>query len=343
MTLNDITSVKYWYHPAEHTVDCTSSPANYMKPGSTTGDAYPASYIVFGLDTDDNGANDVWVVQYEAFDTDLSWQQDEITDTAGTFHAVDGSDFGTLADVKAFPDATCGTLGEATLTSVRANTGGWGLAAWPNYLANPLVTYVDDIEINTTNYAMEPLETAATTGGEVAFGPDITVNSYTVDSASQITASITIPADAVTGARNVAVHLLSAGTGTGIGVFTVNLVPYLTVTAPSAIDLGLMKKDADNPGIATPGSVDTNAPSWSVTAKDVKAENTGQMVTAGPTPLAALFQISNDGLEWVDAAPVGITYNQDGGISLPFYVSQYVANSDAAGSYKITITFTSTY
>jgi len=56
----------------------------------------------------------------------------------------------------------------------------------------------------------------------VSFGSEITVNSYDVDSDTQITADVSIAADAATGARDVSVTT-TAGTGTlsGSGGFTV--------------------------------------------------------------------------------------------------------------------------
>ena len=54
----------------------------------------------------------------------------------------------------------------------------------------------------------------------VSFGAGITVNSYTVNSATQITANITIAGAAATGARDVSVTT-PGGTGTLTGGFTV--------------------------------------------------------------------------------------------------------------------------
>ncbi len=59
---------------------------------------------------------------------------------------------------------------------------------------------------------------------EVSFGPGITVNSFTVDNATQITASISISGAAVLGARDVSVTN-AAGTGTLTGGFTVDQAP----------------------------------------------------------------------------------------------------------------------
>jgi hypothetical protein len=68
------------------------------------------------------------------------------------------------------------------------------------------------VTITGTNF------TAATS---VTFGSLITVNSFTVNSATQITASITIGRSAVTGTRNVSVTN-GGGTGTKRAGFRVN-------------------------------------------------------------------------------------------------------------------------
>ena len=54
----------------------------------------------------------------------------------------------------------------------------------------------------------------------INFGDSITVNSFSVDSAAQITANITIDADAITGSRDVSVST-PGGTVTMSGGFTV--------------------------------------------------------------------------------------------------------------------------
>jgi hypothetical protein len=58
----------------------------------------------------------------------------------------------------------------------------------------------------------------------VSFGSGITVNSFTVDSDSQITASITVSGSATVGSRDVSLTN-AAGTGTLTGGFTVNQTP----------------------------------------------------------------------------------------------------------------------
>ena len=66
----------------------------------------------------------------------------------------------------------------------------------------------------------------------VSFGADITTNSFTVDSATQITASITIGGSAAPGLRNVSVTT-PAGTATLPNGFTVVAMPSISSVSPS--------------------------------------------------------------------------------------------------------------
>jgi len=173
----------------------------------------------------------------------------------------------------------------------------------------------------------------------VSFGAGITVNDYVVDSATQITASITIAAAAGAGVRDVSVTT-PEGTATKTSGFTV-VAATITVTAPTGFSLGYMTAGATTTGTTTAGSVETNAQNWQVTAKDEKGgANAGKMVS-GSTPLTAKFQISKTasagGL--VNADDPGLIYTQADG-TLPFHVSQAVAGDAAPGAYTITITLT---
>jgi len=152
--LNDFTSGSYWYYPAEYTV--SQSGVN-MKTGDPDGDAYPTGYMTYYLDTHGelasdppDGIADVWVVQYEAFDSTRTWQQDTVSDTLGNFHVEgytesnynQGDGPGSLSEVKddvAPTGSGLSELGEATLLSVRVETGGW--VASGDYVGNPLATY----------------------------------------------------------------------------------------------------------------------------------------------------------------------------------------------------------
>ena len=72
--------------------------------------------------------------------------------------------------------------------------------------------------------------TGATT---VSFGPGITASSFTVNSATQITANICIVVNAATGARDVSVTT-TGGTGTGTALFTVVPPPTVTNVNPAS-------------------------------------------------------------------------------------------------------------
>jgi len=65
-----------------------------------------------------------------------------------------------------------------------------------------------------------------TDASAVSFGEGITINSYTVDSQTQITANISIDSIASTGSRNVSATT-SGGTGTKSGGFTVSGPPEI--------------------------------------------------------------------------------------------------------------------
>jgi len=74
----------------------------------------------------------------------------------------------------------------------------------------------------------------------VDFGAGITVNSYTVNGATQITASVTIAAGAAPGTRNIAITT-GGGTGTGNNLFTVTVpapAPTITSVSPTSAAQG---------------------------------------------------------------------------------------------------------
>ncbi|MGB8708073.1 MAG: hypothetical protein WCD72_09070, partial [Dehalococcoidia bacterium] len=100
--------------------------------------------------------------------------------------------------------------GTPTVTSVNPNSGTQGQA-------------LPAVIITGTNF------TGATA---VSFGAGITVNSFPVNSATQITANISIAGAAAVGARNVSVTT-PGGTGTLPNGFTVNAVPPGTPTVTS--------------------------------------------------------------------------------------------------------------
>ena len=164
-------------------------------------------------------------------------------------------------------------------------------------------------------------------------GTGVSAGAVTFTSSTNISATFTIAADAAAGARSVTVTV--AGKQSNAVDFTVN--SFITVTAPSAINLGAMAAGATTSGASSAnGTVTTNTASWQVTARDEKGTNTGFMINGGSTPLTNKFQVSKDNSTWANA-DTGITYNSS---PLPFYGRQAVIQADPGGSYTITITFT---
>ena len=118
---------------------------------------------------------------------------------------------------------------------------------------------------------------------------------------------------------------------------TGEVLPFIEVTAPSNINLGIMAVGNNNGVSDTPGSVLCNAEFWQVMAEDQKETDRGYMV-AGANALGSIFQISEDGLVYEPANP-GITYAGNP-TTLPLYVEQEITQDDLTGPYIITITFT---
>ena len=81
-------------------------------------------------------------------------------------------------------------------------------------------------------------------GAVVSFsGLGVTVNSTTVNSATQITVNITIAAGAATGARDVTVTNADAGLDAQIGAFTVNATPTVASTSPAGRGQGAVSQN----------------------------------------------------------------------------------------------------
>jgi Tfp pilus assembly protein PilV len=82
------------------------------------------------------------------------------------------------------------------------------------------------------------------TGAGSSFsGSNVTVNSTTFVSSSQLTANITISSIAAVGARDVTVVNPDSGVGVGIGVFTVNALPAVTSTSPASRGQGAVAQN----------------------------------------------------------------------------------------------------
>lgn len=170
----------------------------------------------------------------------------------------------------------------------------------------------------------------------------ITASDLAVVDATHITATFATATLADAGARNVYVTV-AGKTSTDEVTFTV--VAFITVGAPSAIDLGYMTAGTTVTGTSTAaGTVVSNyATDWSVAAIDEKVGDpvaTGYMTIdgTGGTKLAEKFEMNNTEGDYTDA-DVALNYTTKPA-TLPFYVSQVVAADATAGAYTITITFT---
>jgi hypothetical protein len=179
-----------------------------------------------------------------------------------------------------------------------------------------------------------------TGASSVSFGSGIAV-SFTVNSATQITATLTIASSATAGTRDVSVTV-SGATGTKTAAFSVTAITF-SITAPSGISLGNMARNQTTAGHSTtPGSVSTNAANWQVVAKDANTgANAGHMQHGSSTRLLNQLEIGKSSSTCNTNAgdSVGLVYTPSDGTSLTFYVEQTVDPSDSAGDYTITIAF----
>ena len=91
--------------------------------------------------------------------------------------------------------------------------------------------------------------TGFASGTNVSFGAGITVNSVHFDSASQMTATITVAAGATPGARDVIVTNTDGGAVTKTAAFTVNAAPTVGSLSPS-----VLKRNTTNQSIVVTGT-----------------------------------------------------------------------------------------
>jgi hypothetical protein len=182
---------------------------------------------------------------------------------------------------------------------------------------------------------------------------DATYNSWGTTNATTIGASITgpgaplvtyIPFNSPTPPPIISTN--SSGTmpvtGTIVG-------PTISVTAPATY-IWTLWKVGDNYGSDVQGSVSVvnlgsaNSVNWQVVAQDLGTDY-GFMRTTGNVALANKFEISKDDSNFYYADTPGITYTGNTLTTttpLDFYGYQKVTNTDAAGTYQMTITFTAT-
>ncbi len=169
--------------------------------------------------------------------------------------------------------------GSATFTAETKNIGGTFTAI----ASSPVVTVSSHPTVTSTNPSSRGqgaliqnitiTGTGFVNGATAAFsGAGITVNSTTFNSATSLTANISIAAGATVGARDVTVTNPDTGSGTGTGIFTVNLGPTVTSASPNMGVQGATALSVDITG------TDFSAGSWA--AGDVTFSGTGITVNS---------------------------------------------------------------
>ncbi len=201
------------------------------------------------------------------------------------------------------------------------------------YSASPIA-----VTITGTGFIQDSEEASSVTFS----GTGVTAVITDVVSATSITAGVTITAGALQGARDVSVTVAGKTGTSATALFTVT--SYITVNAPANFSLGLMTVGvAKEVASGTPGTSASNYSTWTVTAKDanVTPSTKGYMLlNVSPfTPLTNKLLIGK-ATGPTAVADTGFSYDANA-TSLPLYASQTVAVGDSAGTYTITITFTS--
>jgi hypothetical protein len=126
------------------------------------------------------------------------------------------------------------TVGSGNVTVVNPDAGsGLGTNVF-TVNALPTVTTATSGGQGATNLNVVITGTGFLNGAGASFsGSGITVNNTTFNSATQLTASVTIASNAATGTRTVTVLNPDGGSGVGTNKFTVNAAPTITSLAPS--------------------------------------------------------------------------------------------------------------
>jgi hypothetical protein len=125
-----------------------------------------------------------------------------------------------------------------------------------------------------------------------------------------------------------------------------------TFTAPSSVTLTTFDV-GDNTGSATTaGNIDTNTSGWTLTVQDSKTYNNGYMTKDGADLADAVvldspIQVGTTavGVGTIASYQTALQGQADYGnptatFSIPLYVKQTIIETDQAGSYQITLTYT---
>jgi len=183
----------------------------------------------------------------------------------------------------------------------------------------------------------------------VSFGAGITTNSYTVSSATQLTATITIAAGAATGLRDVSVTTHD-GTGTRIGGFTVVAAPLAPLAPTQPTSLISTSPSHSSSGGGVPTVPQGPAPISNITVENISLSSakvgpgapvtvTANVVNKGTADGSSRIKLYVNGQE---EAHQGVTLSSGSSTPVKFIVSRdepgtysvYVG-SIAAGSFEV--------
>lgn len=126
-----------------------------------------------------------------------------------------------------------------------------------------------------------------------------------------------------------------------------------TFTQPGGVSLTLAVGDVTG-NSSTPGSIDTNTSGWTLSVADAKTYNNGYMTvggtdSAGAVKLGSAIQVGTTAVTVGTIAAYQTALQAQAGYgvptstySIPLYVKQTVSETDQAGSYSITLTYTFT-
>jgi prepilin-type N-terminal cleavage/methylation domain-containing protein len=223
----------------------------------------------------------------------------QITATGGsggnlwTGTGLDGLTIDPNAGLISGTPAAAGTF-TATIT-VTDNLGDVSQRAYPltiNALPTVTSTNPNSRGQGATNQNVTINGTGFVNGAVASFsGTGISVNSTTWVSATRLTASITVAANAPTGVRDVTVTNPDTGVGTATGVFTVNAAPAVTATNPNPRGQG-----ATNQNITITGTGFVNG---------AVASFSGTGITVNSTTWVSATQLTAN-IDIAGSAPTGV-------------------------------------
>lgn len=203
-----------------------------------------------GVATESNGFTVVGVPGLTSVSPDQAIQGETtgVTITGANLFGVTGVDFGAGVTVNSFnvdsatqitASITVGAAATPGLRDVAVTNAAGTVTLTGGFTVNyapPTVTVANpDQGVQTQTQDVVISGSFFSDASAVGFGAGITTNSYTVDSANQITANISIAAGAVAGVRDVTVTT-PGGSGTLTSGFTVLTMPSISVVSPTEAD-----------------------------------------------------------------------------------------------------------